>query len=336
MPKPCMLNFDGTLAYYLKTSDYSLKADGTASDIANSAFAGNAMMEWPQVWIKFTNNGNYQEVRISNKQVDSNYKCYTHYNRVGALKDYMYTSIYDGVNVSSKLRSISGLAPLNTVTAQTEMTYAQANGTYWTTGVLADWMMINMLLTLIGKSTDTQTVFGNGHYTGGSAASSLINTGTMNTRGLFWGTNGTGSGVKVFGIENFWGNLWKRIAGWINASGTQKIKMTYDMTDGTSITGYNFDGTGYLSIGLTPTGTSGGYISSETLNNYGIFPLGASGSQTTYFCDGLWFNNSQSNYALVGGDCNAGFLIGSFAAFLANAPSAASWDIGAALSCKPL
>ena len=51
---------------------------------------------------------------------------------------------------------------------------------------------------------------------------------------------------------------------------------------------------------MTPSGTSGGYISDSVVNEYGWFPKTASGSQTTYECDGLWFNNSQSNYAIVG------------------------------------
>ena len=48
MPRPCMLKFDGTVDYYLDPDDYTKKIDGTASDIANSAYAGNAMMEWGQ------------------------------------------------------------------------------------------------------------------------------------------------------------------------------------------------------------------------------------------------------------------------------------------------
>jgi hypothetical protein len=53
LPKPCMLKSDGTVAYYLDPNDYSKKADGTASDVANPDFDGNAMMEWPKLWSKF-------------------------------------------------------------------------------------------------------------------------------------------------------------------------------------------------------------------------------------------------------------------------------------------
>ena len=66
-----------------------------------------------------------------------------------------------------------------------------------------------------------------------------------------------------------------------------------------------------------------------------MIPTNAGGSETTYYCDGLWFNNGQTDYALVGGACAYGFLVGR--AVVLNAPlSAAYWASGAALSCKPL
>ena len=87
---------------------------------------------------------------------------------------------------------------------------------------------------------------------------------------------------------------------------------------------------------MTPSGTSGGYISDSVVNEYGWFPKTASGSQTTYECDGLWFNNSQSNYAIVGGACDDGFLDGPWYVSLNNAVSYAYWNGGATVSCKPL
>lgn len=53
MQKPCMLRYDGTVAYYLDPNDYTKKEGGTASDVANASLAGNAMMEWPLIWYKF-------------------------------------------------------------------------------------------------------------------------------------------------------------------------------------------------------------------------------------------------------------------------------------------
>ena len=249
--------------------------------------------------------------------------------------------IYNGSVVSDKLRSLSEKAPINNQSGTSEITYAKANNltsdTIWYTEVFSDRMLINLLLLLIGKSTDTQTVFGNGHYIGGINADSNMASGTMNNKGLFYGTNGTGKGVKVFGMEHWWGNQWRRIAGWINYNGTQKIKMTYGQSDGSTVDGYNTDGTGYIVIpNSTPSGSSGGYISKMLITDNGLIPTIASGSATTYYCDGLWFNNSQVNYAYVGGDCSNTSLVGTLYSALNNASSNAGWYIGAALSCKPL
>ena len=159
----------------------------------------------------------------------------------------------------------------------------------------------------------------------------------MDTKGLFWGNQGNKSGVKVFGMEHWYGNMWRRIGGWINDKGTQKIKMTYGQSDGSTTDGYNETGSGYISIGnSTSSGTSGGYISKMLITDNGLIPTIASGSATTYYCDGLWFNNSQVDYAIVGGTSSDGYLVGAFCSGLGNLVSSARWGITAALSCKPL
>ena len=339
--KPCMLNYDGTVAYELDKNNYSLKADGTASDITNDTFEGNAMIGIPKVYWKIVDNGdNTANIYFSNKKVNDDFVCWSHIDNNGNEIDYCYMPIYNGSNVSSQLRSLSGKTPIYSQTGTTEITYALANNKtediIWYTEVFSDRMLINLLLLLIGKSTNTQTVFGNGHYTGGSSASNLLVTGTLNDKGLFYGTNGTGKGVKVFGMENWWGNQWRRIAGWINDKGNQKIKMTYGQSDGSTVDGYNTDGSGYISIVCTPSGTSGGYISKMTVTKNSLIPTIASGSATTYYTDGLWFNNSQVDYAFVGGDSSNGLLVGALSSALDGLVSYAGWHGGAAVSCKPL
>ena len=159
----------------------------------------------------------------------------------------------------------------------------------------------------------------------------------MNTKGLFWGSTDETSGVKVFGMENWWGNLWRRTAGYINANGTQKVKLTRGTKDGTTVADYNTDGSGYLSIsGATPAGTSGGYISTMKTMPYGRIPVTASGSGTTFEADAMWFNNGQNNYALFGGRWDSALRCGGFYVNLNRAASTTDSDFGAALSCKPL
>lgn len=333
MPRPCMLTYAGVVDHYLNPNDYTQKAEGGASKVADTSFGGNAMMEWPKIYTKRWEEGGVYHFRCSDTPQDESWECWSNYDRLNNQIDHFYTPIYFGSNVSSKLRSISGQANMVSQNATTEINYAKANGNDWYTEVLADRLLIQDLLVMMGKSTDGQTVYGKGRCDTNSA----VNTGTMNSRGMFWGSNNGTDGVKVFGMEHFWGNLWRRTAGWMNVNGTQKVKLTRGTKDGSTASDYNTDGNGYKTVsGATPSGTSGGYISSMKTEGFGRIPVTASGSSSTFEADGLWYNNSGTMYAIVGGSWGDDLRCGPFYANLGNAPSYSYSTIGAALSCKPL
>lgn len=351
VPRSCMLKYNGEVDYYLDENDETKKADGTASDVANTDYGGNAMMEWGRdgrkIWTKIVPDDTPTDgatVYVANYQADFGFRCLSFYDCDGNPIDHFYTPKYNGSTVSGKLRSLSGRTPTNTQTGATEVTYANANNVNgkveWDTETWCDRTLIDILLLMIGKNTNTQAVFGQGYTTGGSAASSLANTGTLNGKGQWFGSstnNSKTAGVKVFGMEHWWGNIWRRVRGLLNMSGTVKYKLTYSQVDGTTQDGYDATGSGYKTVtNGTPGGTSGGYANVAVFNEDGIFTKTASGSETTYYCDGLWFNNSQANYAFVGGDCYYAALCGALCVSLANAFSYAYWTVGAALSCKPL
>lgn len=352
MPRPCMLKSDGTVDYYLNPNDYTKKEDGTASDIADTTYDGNAMMEWGRnghkIWLKIlpTNSGAGAKVYISNHKADSKFFDYPFHNCKGESVDHFYTPIYNGSVISSKMRSLSGQTVSKTLTGTAEITAAKANNPstdeLWNIECVADRFLINMLLILMGKSLNTQAVFGQGLNSGGNETiNDGFTTGVHNAKGLFYGTNdGTASvytnAVKIFGMENYYGFQWRRTNGLILANGATKYKLTYGTEDGSSATGYNTDGTDYKDAGITPSGTSGGYISKAKFTEDGMFSDTMSGSISTYYCDGTWFNTSGSRFALFGGASNVGGKVGAFCLFLHDAVSAAGWTVGAALSCKPL
>lgn len=335
MPRPCMLTYAGVVDQYLNPDDYTKKVDGSSSDVANTSFGGNAMMEWPKIYTKRWEENGVYHFRCSDTPQDDDWDCWCNYDRNNNQIDHFYTPIYFGSLVSSKLRSISGASNSFSTTAANEITYAKANGNDWYTEVLADRLLLQDLLVMMARSTECQTAFGYGRCK--SSNSSTIAPGTMNTKGMFWGSNDQTSGVKVFGMENVWGNLWRRTAGWINANGTQKVKLTRGTHDGSTATDYNTDGSGYISVAsATPSGTSGGYISSMKTEAYGRLPVTASGSSSTYEADGLWYDNGRVDYAYVGGRWTIDLLVGPFCAHLGTAASASGSSLGAALSCKPL
>lgn len=335
MPRPCMLTYAGKVDHYLNPNDYTRKVDGSVSKIADSSFDGNAMIEWPKIYTKRWESNGVYHFRCSDTPQDADWDCWCNYDRNNNQIDHFYTPIYFGSSVNGRLRSLSGKGNNVNMTASADINAAIANGDDWYTEVLADRLLLQDLLVMMARSTECQTAFGYGRCK--SSNSNAIAPGTMNTKGMFWGSNDQTSGVKVFGMENVWGNLWRRTAGWINANGTQKVKLTRGTHDGSTTTDYNTDGSGYKTIAnATPAGTSGGYISSMKTEAFGRLPVTASGSSSTYEADGMWYNNSQVNYACVGGDWSHDLLVGPFYADLDYAASHSNSHIGAALSCKPL
>ena len=340
-PKSCMLKFDGTVDYYLDEDDETKKEDGvTASDVANSSYSGNAMVEWGQDgvmrWkIVPDSDGKGFTFVITNADV-LDCQPWNHYDANGDITPHFYTPKYFGSNVSSKLRSISGTSGMVSQTRNTEVTYARANNVgsdiIWDTEVYADWLLLAMLCCLISKSTNSQAKFGSGRCA--SSNSSAIANGTMNGKGMFYGKSNQTEGVKVFGMENVWGNLWRGIRGLVTVAGSVvKVKLTHGTQDGSEASDYNFDGTGYLTRSAI-TGTSGGYTNAMDINEKGLTPKTVSGSESTYYTDGCWF--AANCYALVDGSWDVAGRVGAFCVNLIDAASATYAYYGSALSCKPL
>lgn len=319
--RPVMLKTDGTVDYELSRTDFTKKSDGvTASDVSNTAYGGNAMIEFRRYkWVYRYADATYDYVIFSNEQYDSNYKAYAHTNANGTVKDAFYWGAFKGSNVSSKLRSIADQTIMVSQTRNTEADYADNNGSGYYTIYHSGRVYICDLLTLISKSDDSQTKFG----TGRNGSSSALATGTLKALPMFKGYADNTSDVKVFGIEGFYGNVWEGMAGLV-FNGNIKTKMTPP---------YNFDGSGYTDTGLDPSGTNGGYISQATVNDAsGWFPTVASGSASTYYCDGLWYNTAQVDYALVGGGWGTGSLVGSRCVSLSDLASNTNTNFGSRLS----
>ena len=324
--KPYMVKYDGTADYELDPNDYTRKKDGSASDVSNMAYAGNAMAKIPLVYLKQWEDSNYEYCNICNIQLDEDYKAYAHMRADGSVMDYIWLSCFESCLSSSKARSIKGQSPMVNQTGTNEITYSKANGTKWYTRSWSQRNLINMLLILMSRSDNFQESFGYGYYTGGSSSSpNYLATGYGSAKGQFYGTNATRDVVKVFHMEDWWGDVWERIAGLMYISGTIRTKM-YPT--------YNTDGSGYTNTGVSMSGTSSGYINQTKMTENGRLPVVCSGSDSTYTCDGGWYNASQVDYAFVGGSCNNGLPVGGSAVYLAVLVSYTAWHIGAALSCE--
>jgi hypothetical protein len=321
--RPVMLLYNGTVDYELHRDDQTKKLDGvTASDIANPAYGGNAMAEFRRLWLRTYEDATYQYIIFSNVQYDENYHANAFTDATGQIADKMYYAMFEGSNVSSKLRSIAAGAVMANQTAATEISRAEANGAGWHINYKSQRDFITYLLALISKSTNSQAVFGQGN----SSSATYIAPGALKAKGRFWGDDATDVAVKVFFIEHFWGNYWKRLSGLLyNDAAKILIKATPP---------YSLTGVGYTNTDVTPTGTSGQYITAGTLTDAGFLPTTTGGSDSTYFADGLYYSTPAAgvfNVALVGGPRDHAGRCGSWACALAGA-GVAHPRFGASLS----
>lgn len=333
MPRPCMLNTDTTVAYYLNPNDYTKKADGTNSDVANLSFDGNAMMEWNKIYTyrEMDHNGTYR-FRCSDVKLGPNWECWCNYDQQNHIIPHFYTRIYGGYIDSNKLRSLSGRTLTGKKHLSSWIYYVSNTGASYYMEVLADRLLINDLLVLMCKNTDIVSKFGDGCNV------LSHNTGTLNKKGMFWGTNANlTTGVKVFGMEDYWGNfhsvsptLCSKDNG--DNSDTLYYKITRGTKDGSTASDYNSTGEGYLPL-YRFSNNINGYISEMVVTPCGRIPRGAEGSSSEYECSRVLFYGDRE-CAVFGGiskDANPFYISDS-----------RSYDIQqgdyyiASLSCKPL
>lgn len=358
MPKPCMLRYDGTVAYYLDPNDYTKKADGTASDVANASFDGNAMMEWPLIWYKFEAGAAEGEgyFYCSDRQVDESYHCWCNINANDEIIPHFYTAIYNGTG-TAKLRSLSGVQLTQAngsgyTTAEQEITRALANNTggsvEWYTDVFCDRILINALLVLIGSSLSVSGAFGKGVGAGSSLVPDNYITGALNDKGLFYGNSSGNSAVKVFGMENWYGLKWRRTAGIMtDTKDLTYYKLTYGTADGSTAIGYNDQGAGYLravsadatgwlvkmdySYGVPiPKSVFGDITQDMSESRYGSFYYSKPSASTTY---------GQMTRALFGGAYDPTIerkSIAQASTLNMNSSNSSAFNVTTCLSCKPV
>lgn len=217
-----------------------------------------------------------------------------------------------------------------------DINYAKANNTTekteWYIDQWCDRVLINGLLVLISKSIDTRGKFGRGIDSGSQATKESYITGSLNDKGLFYGSTATGTtAVKVFGMENWWALVWRRTAGLIGgANNTYLYKLTASTADGSTASAYNTNGSGYLSTNDKPT--SNNYVKQMKFGAWGWLPFEV-GAYSTQYYKNYYYNGT--GFALVGGSSSNGAICGAFSADLSRAVSNRYWGGGAAPSCKP-
>ena len=345
--RPCMLYNDaagtelaGTVMEYLDPDDYSKTIEGSASHYADQSCNANAMVEKRKIFLKIEIvDDNRTRYYFSNIKHDEDWECYPCLREDGTYNEFYYTPMFHGSLIDNKMRSLGGnLAAMSSKTAQNEIDYARANGDGWDTEVWADILYEELIFKLLFKNTDAQSVLGQGVINSSSGLSGSGVSGRAFNKGASYGKSSTDFPAKFRHRENFYAYQWQRFRGLIYINGIPNVKLTKHTGDGSTATDYNITGSGFIPLNNVPvtSGTSGGYISKIKATPYGVFSTVVSGSSSTFLPDGRWYNNSGTMYPFRGGNSNGGSLCGAFCLYSSDAASFAGWDVGAALSYKPL
>lgn len=305
--KPCMLNLDGTVDYYLDPNDYTKKMDGTASDIEDTTYEGNVMVEFPPIFIKRENVGDTINVYISNVKVDNDYEAWNCKRADGTYNEHWYFAAYPNILFNSVSRSLSG-AQLKTSTSalSTEMNYARANGSGWDMTWWADEDTLRMLFFLMHKGLNSQALLG---MSRNNYSSTKDVRGSQNQKGLCYGTDSYSSGsvVKFLGIEYIYWAYSRSCLGILVKDNTYYIKMTKGAQDGSTASDFSEAGTGYINLNMSAPSTNNySYVSKQTATQYGMFTRSANGTESTYYCDRFSGQYRDTRRAMLSGGNGSG------------------------------
>lgn len=310
------LNSGGIIYKQVKDDDYSHYIDGTSTDYTSSSSPYSFMTSFPLCWIhRSQKEDGTRVVKIANEKVDDTYHAYGWEDEQGNVQDYFYISPFEASSVSVKLRTIGGVNPAVIRDISALNTHTQNNGTGWEGLDFCKWQAVIDLCVLITKSTNSQDVFGVGYSENPSTSGrEILKTGSLYNKGRFWGDQTGQQAVKVFHVENAWGNTSKYCLGVVySKEGFWRIKTRPP---------YTINGNDYEIIDGVTLGSRSyaGYIENGVMTKYGFIANQAqtgTGSSSTYECDYAYLHainfNSDSFYGrFIGRGKNGGGQEGLF------------------------
>lgn len=260
--------------------------------------------------------GNKLQIRVTDDPNKEGF-CYKAFQRGGVDKQEFYLGRYKASEISSKLRSVSGKTPVASKTIGQFRTLAQANGAgYEQSGYYQlVWRQCLYMVKYLAKNS--QDVIGKG-YVGGS---NPVNTGGTDGRGDKYGSTSTTTQMILFGLEDFWGNVFEWIDGLVTDGNRDLLLATNNFND---------TGSGYSKVTTGVGSNVGGYCSDVLGDNDGAFCIKASnGSSTTYFCDYSYLG--AGCLPIFGGNCSGGDSAGVCCLYVNYSPSSSYSNFGGRL-----
>ena len=296
---------DGQEVGRLDPNDFSKFENGTPADIT-SGEAGDVMICFPIRGLDIYTTGNIMTVSMTptpNPEFDN---CYAHMFYTGAgtsieqyVCDKFYLGSYAGTgDASARLRSLSGGMPMGSRTLAQMEDAAYRRQPYSIMGYY-QLLYIQAMYLLKYKNLDSQTAVGRGYVLSNTA---IHMTGGRDADGMDCGDATGKTQVKLFGLEDFWGNMWQWVGNAYADGFTEKFRAFPP-------------GGEWMEFYSRQVAACGGYMSRPFGDSlFGFTPEACGGSSTTWFCDQANVTVTPDNnmYPRFGGAYTSGSTAGIF------------------------
>ena len=273
--------FDGTTEKPLKRDDYSLLADGlTPSDISESVNY-DAVVKINPIYVNATVDSETKlisRISFSSHRLNETWDAPGFYNSYGEIVP-VYLGIYKNSMINGIMRSLSNKPVYSNVTLSNHRNAISNKGNNWHMCSFNLRMTLNILCLLLAKNKNLLTTLG-----AGIQPSFGLTTGSSDALGMFWGSTSNSDTLKVFGIENLWGNRSEYIDGLyrVNSNYYIKKKPPFEVA---SVTSDSVKGKFYS--------TGSGYLGRLTFEDGAFFFLDAN----AYYQNSYFYNwGSRTNY----------------------------------------
>ena len=318
--KPCIMR-DGVVQGYLNPNDFTKYTSGSTAPITDTNY--DVMIEFPRMGLDIsTDNNKVITIKLTDAKNDSNFQYLAH-KRGNVQKDYFYLGAYSATGSSSKLGSNSGFAPLVNTSITDFINYAHNRGSGYEIMAFYQWTYVQALYVMKYGNLNSQAALGKG-FIGGSASSGQT-TGATNALGMCYGNPNSGDDrMKLFGLEDLWGNVYQFISGLYSNSNRNLLTTTDNFSVDTSASAWEYN------VSSDVTSNIEGFMKeSQGTNNGGFVLKVANGSSATYYSDYALLY--ASSFPFVGGHWNSGNFAGVFYCSVINYASIAYVYLGSRL-----
>ena len=285
--KPCLFK-DGAVVGYLDPDDYTKFENGESADIT-SGDSGDVMVEFPRRGVKISKSEKIITVSMTDMRDDPDFTYYAH-TRGSDPKNYFYLGAYLSYGQSQseteilRSRSLSGKNASHICTIDECRECAHMNGSNYEQMTWYQMIYLQVMYILqFGGSLNSQSVVGNGYE-----RNQDHKTGTLNTKGLVYGSTAKNQYVKLFGLEDLWGSNRTFLDG-CYVDGINHVHTATDTFDD-----HGDDVDHGIIIDLSPGSDESSFGSVNDVvgsSELGFFPIAFDGSTSTYFCDDSAYNS---------------------------------------------